>query len=367
MAETLGDKIARWYREGVPIAEILRRRLEHMRARYDARVAERKQKEAARLAKMTPPARCWRIGREVFWEHPNSPIPVNFFEISEQMSDGRWTVHGTKTPADKHEAILYGDGPCRVEACYPQTGLYQFPGLGPILEADPEDFIFLVGRIRFFASREIQNGKGTTADLWRRALAGLGVIDAAVGWAGRPLVSPLGPPMTAIEAQHHANRTGDSWWFQTARVMARLQGVTLPPKEDPAAKPEPEKGPQMKPQVDIFLSLVAAASNANTGAYGQHRNPPGSGSLTPSQFTIEGKKYQVRGWYTHRNSSGPNFQLNLNSRAEEEAFKAAGVRIDLGQGDVINSADMAVYGGTLNHRINALYVDGKAYKISIRK
>ena len=128
MAESLGQKIARWLREGVPIGEILRRRRDHMRASYNARVAERKKKEADRLAKMTPPARCWRIGREVFWEHPDSPIPVNFFEISEQMSDGRWTVHGTKTPADKHEAVLYGDGACRVEACYPADWIISVSG-----------------------------------------------------------------------------------------------------------------------------------------------------------------------------------------------------------------------------------------------
>ena len=102
--------------------------------------------------------------------------------------------------------------------------------------------------------------------------------------------------MTAIEAQELATRTGDHWWSQAARTMARLQGVTLP-LNPPASRIPTSPDPREKEAVNISLSLSAVARGTNTGAFGQHRNPPPGGSISPSSFEIDGRTYSIRGWY----------------------------------------------------------------------
>ena len=221
MAETLSQKIRRWILEGVPIPEIIRRRNAHRRAKYEAHREEARKKEATRLDRMTPVEKCWRIGRQIFWTPPKSSERVIWYRIHEQRQDGGWFVHGTTLPSTAREAVLYGDGLCRIEAKYSQTG-FATPGLGPVLKWHPEDGRFLVNRVRYYVSEKIGQNRPTGVERWRRALAGLGVIEAKVGWAGRGLVYPLNPPMTAREAQSYADR-GWNRWVPVARAIRRLE------------------------------------------------------------------------------------------------------------------------------------------------
>ena len=225
MAESLGQKIRRWILEEVPIREILRRRNAIIRGEHEDARAERRRKEEAeekaRVARMKPPARCWRIGRQVFWEPPDSPERVIWYRIYEQHGDGSWGVHGTTLPPTAREAVLYGDGLCRVEAKYAQTG-HATPGLGPVLKADPDDPRFLVNTVRYYVAEKREQGRVEGSIRWRRVLAGLGVIEAKVGWAGRAPVAPMDPPMSAAEAQDYAAR-GWGRWIPVARALARLQ------------------------------------------------------------------------------------------------------------------------------------------------
>lgn len=365
MAESLGQKMARWLREGVPIQEILRRR-EEFRNRSHAEAVkelkeEKERKEAARVARMKPVSKCFRIGRQIFWEAPDSPEPVIWYRIHEQNGDGSWGVHGTTLPPTARESVLYGDALCRIEAKYAQTG-FATPGLGPVLQWNPEDGRFLVNGVRYYVAEKMRQGNIVGANRWRRALAGMGVTEAKVGIAGGPLVHPLEPAMTAEEAQSYVDK-GWNRWIPVARTMARLQNWTKPLRQ---VVPDPEPKPEPKPE-EVTLILSAVTSNANTGAFGQHRTPPRGGSISPSSFTIGGQVYKIRGWYMHKTYTGYNFQLNLNSAVEETRFKEAGITIDLGQGDVINSSNMAEYGSTINHRISKLYEGGKTYKIKLTK
>ena len=227
MAESLSQKIRRWILEGVPIMEVLRRRNAILRGEQVEAREERKRKEEAeekaRFARMKPPAKVWRIGRQIFWKAPDSIERVIWYRIHEQNADGSWFVHGTTLPPSAREAVLYGDGACRVEAKYAQTG-FKTPGLSERLEADPQDPRVLVNTVRFYVSEKIEQRRPTGVERWRRVLAGFGVTEAKVGWAGRAPVHPLDPPMTAEEAESYAAR-GWTRWIPVARVLRRFEAT----------------------------------------------------------------------------------------------------------------------------------------------
>ena len=110
------------------------------------------------------------------------------------------------------------------------------------------------------------------------------------------------------------------------------------------------------------MALAAAASGSNVGAFGQHRTPSGSGSISPREFTIGGQTYAIRGWYT---DAANRLVVNMDSSAQEAAFVAAGLTVDLGQGQTIDTGDMTNSGGILTIAVTAQYVSGQSYTINI--
>ena len=114
--------------------------------------------------------------------------------------------------------------------------------------------------------------------------------------------------------------------------IRHAEGPTLEP-EVVVVEPAPQE------QVTLTLSAANARNRSgNVGAFGQHRNPPVAGSISPSSFTVGGKRYRVRGWYTDTRG---RFHLNLHTEAMERNFKDAELNVDLGNGVTINSADMS--------------------------
>ena len=172
-----------------------------------------------REAKMGPPVKAWRIGRMLLWE-PSKFTPAGYW-IQEERN-GSWTNHGDYLPNHSREAILYGDGHGRIEAFYHNRKLNAKEHVTEILEAIPGEPSMLVQTARFYAS---QTNKGREhIDRWRRVLAAFGVTESKVGWAGRPPVSPLNPPITYKEAKEYAEM-GWKDWDHVASVIARLQGI----------------------------------------------------------------------------------------------------------------------------------------------
>ena len=104
--------------------------------------------------------------------------------------------------------------------------------------------------------------------------------------------------------------------------------------------------------------MTAGAVSGVVGAASQHTATP-TGSITPRTFTINGQTYEIRGWYTR----GTTLEINMETEAQEAAFKAAGLTIDLGQGNTINSADL-VDGAALTATVTP-YTSGTSYTITI--
>lgn len=176
-----------------------------------------------RETRMLPVKRAWRIGRQIFWEAPDhdSDLQINYYTIHEANELGNWCVHATRTPANKHEASLYGDGPCKIEISYTAgvSAKNRHKLFSELLEWHREDPKYLVSHMRYYA----QEPHGAThQDRWKRALAGLGIVDAKVGKAGGHLIHPLNPPMPVNEAQQYMN-WGWRRWDPVVRVMRRLK------------------------------------------------------------------------------------------------------------------------------------------------
>lgn len=177
-----------------------------------------------REKRMKPVKSSWRIGRQIFWEEPDvdDDLQVNYYTIHEGNEWGNWCVHATRTPANKHEASLYGDGPCKVEVSYTAgvTAKNRNKLFSPLLEWHREDPKYLVSHMRYYAQEAPDSH--IHSQRWRQALAALGVVDAKVGKAGGRLIYPLNPPMTLAEAQGYADK-GWGRWYPVVRVMKRLE------------------------------------------------------------------------------------------------------------------------------------------------
>ena len=190
------------------------------RAREAQEAKERKERERAAVkALRRPPATVWRIGRTLLWTPPSTAgqlEPAGYW-ISERRN-GAWTKHGDYLPPTAREAQLYSDGPAYVEAYYHDTALGEVYRSRII--SNPGDPPMIVSRVRFCAS---ERRKGIRhVNRCRRVLAGFGVTEAKVGWAGHAAVSPLSPPMTADEAQRYAR--GDSrLWSPIITILRRLE------------------------------------------------------------------------------------------------------------------------------------------------
>lgn len=222
--KTLSEMIKEYSAGRISVAEFLawrRRWLAGPKTRATA-VSEHKRKAQEREKRMKPVKRAWRIGRQIFWAPPEveSDLQVNYYTIHESTPGGHWYVHATRTPAYHHEASLYGDGPCKIEVCYTAgvSAKNRHKLFSRLLVAHPADPPYLVSHVRYYAQEP--KGRGHQ-DRWRRALAGLGVVDAKVGKAGGRLIHPLKPPMNCGEAQGYARR-GWTRWAPVARVMERL-------------------------------------------------------------------------------------------------------------------------------------------------
>ena len=177
-----------------------------------------------RETRMLPVKRAWRIGRQIFWEEPDhdADLQINYYTIHESTEGGHWYVHAPRTPANKHEASLYGDGPCKIEVSYTAgvTAKNRNKLFSRLLRHTPGDPKYLVSHMRYFAQ---EHGKGTNHEQrWRRALGALGVVDAKPGKAGGYLIYPWKRPMSLSEAEEYA---GMGWtrWDPVVRVMKRLK------------------------------------------------------------------------------------------------------------------------------------------------
>ena len=178
-----------------------------------------------RETRMKPVKRAWRIGRQIFWEAPDCDpdLQVNYYTIHECNEYGHWYVHATRTPAQRHEASLYGDGPCKIEVCYTAgvSAKNRNKLFSRLLRHAPGDPKYLVSHMRYFAQ---EHGRGTNHEKrWCRALSALGVINAKPGKAGGYLIYPMKRPVMELrEAQDYANR-GWTRWDPVVRVMERLK------------------------------------------------------------------------------------------------------------------------------------------------
>ena len=115
----------------------------------------------------------------------------------------------------------------------------------------------------------------------------------------------------------------------------------------------------------VTLQLMAEFRGGNVGAFGQHRATPPAGLLSPSMFTIGGKTYQVRGWYT----TGSTLLFNFDSDQQETDFREAGLTVDTGAGWTFNTADLNQSGGILTialpNTATDNYVNGSNYTITL--
>lgn len=191
---------------------------------------EREEREWARIkALRKPPAKVWRIGRTLLWAAPETVDqiqPLGYW-VSEQFGNRGWSAHGDYLPHPAHEAQLYEDGPARVETKYDQQALGEVYYSPVVEEVDPAER-FLVSRVRYYASQSHYGPE--VVNLWRRVLAGFGVVDAKVGHAGHDPVHPLNPPMTADEAQQYVDQ-GNARWVPVVQVLRRLEGDAPPQPE----------------------------------------------------------------------------------------------------------------------------------------
>ena len=113
----------------------------------------------------------------------------------------------------------------------------------------------------------------------------------------------------------------------------------------------------------VTLTLTAAALGSFAGVFSQHSGSP-TGTLSPRTFDIGGKSYSVRGWF-YRGSGDPRLEINMDSAQMETDFKAAGLTVDLGQGESFNSADMVNASNVLRIAMSTAYVAGQTYTITI--
>ena len=284
------DYIIRSFGGLLKVPEYIRRHFQRRTQRQkdaEREARERLERERARIkALRLPPARVWRVGRTLMWEPPRTFAqlrPAGFW-VSEQLPDGSWTMHGDYQLPDTREAQLRGDGAARVECYYNDTALGEHY-YSPDVAAPALDPPMLVNQARYQASQN-QKGNGHV-ELWRRVLAAFGVVEAKVGHAGRPPVSPLGPPMTAAEAQGLANRGADGCWRDVARALRRLEGI---PEPAPAWRREPEPEPEAAgdaPRPAHTLSIAAGGRGSvgynrilgfgriTDGSTGAYRTPSG--------------------------------------------------------------------------------------------
>ena len=192
--------------------------------RLDSLKAVKEQEYARIKALRRPPARVWRVGSTLFWDPPETAdeLRPDGYWISEQRADGSWTKHGDYLPHTARETrwlINPVNSTLKVETWYPQMSLYESYPSDPVPTVEGEPW-WLVGRVRFYASD--MNLRPIGRERWRRVLAAFGAKEALVGWAGRPPVGPLDPPMTAAEAQIFADK-GWERWIPVARALHRLE------------------------------------------------------------------------------------------------------------------------------------------------
>ena len=147
------------------------------------------------------------------------------------------------------------------------------------------------------------------------------------------------------------------WASQASAVTMRVDDG------DVELTPDEVVPPPAPTRETVTLALTAETNGANVGAFGQHRSPIPAGLLTPRTFTIAGQTYGVRGWYT---DSAPQLVLNFDSDAEEAAFRAAGLTLDLGQGDSFLTSAMTATHGVLTHAVAAGYQDRMQYTITLQ-
>ena len=211
---------------------------------------ERLARERARIkALRRPPARVWRIGQTLFWDPPETVDqlkPAGYW-VSEERN-GSWTAHGDYVLPDVFESQLFGTGDARVECYYSDTALgesYPSPAVACVETGKDR---FLVGTVRYNAEHTAQ------AHLWRRVLSAFGAgrgrwHDLRRGaMANDP--EPMGPPMTAAEADKLADLYGPDW-RSVARVLRRLN-----PDEQPEAKPEtPDKPEEPAENAELIATL----------------------------------------------------------------------------------------------------------------
>ena len=179
--------------------------------------AEARARERARIAALLqPPARAWRIGRWIGWEAPATGTAPSRYEIETP----RASIHDGALPgrtAREYNGRLAGDEPMRVRAVYGgQGGAYS-----AWLHPTPGDPPYLVGRVRYWATERWHGRKHV--ERWRRALAGMGVVECTLGHASRPPVCPLEPAMTAAEAEVMERRYSKRRWAPVVRVLRRLE------------------------------------------------------------------------------------------------------------------------------------------------
>ena len=202
----------------------LRRQEAEQQRQQAERKAALERELAAIKALRQPPAKVWRVGRTLFWIPPltaDQLQPAGYW-ISEQRN-GEWTTHGDYLPNTAREGELYGDGPAYVEAYYHDTALGEV--YRSMVLSNPGDPPMIVSRVRFCAS---ERRKGIRhVNRCRRVLAGFGVTEAKVGWAGHAAVSPLSPPMTADEAQRYAH-SDSRFWSPIITVLRRIEGRNAP-------------------------------------------------------------------------------------------------------------------------------------------
>lgn len=85
------------------------------------------------------------------------------------------------------------------------------------------------------------------------------------------------------------------------------------------------------------LTLQAATNRGNVGAFGQHRDPPAAGRLTPNRFTLGGKTYIIRSWMTQprffiQANDSFAFRINFDTVQIATDFIAANLLVDFGIG-----------------------------------